>query len=406
MFPETFVKTKFKEFYSNNKTLVPFKLDEREFGVGAFGKKIVSRHLAFQSENDFNYFLSNSAPLFISHSLAYYSFPSRTPMKDKGFKGADLAFEFDVDDLQTDCKKEHDSWKCGKCGATGKGLIKNCPNCGFGVLTDEWFCSKCLEIVKQQTFRLIDFLTSDFGFSIKDLSINYSGAKGLHVWLSGNTIKDFSHSARIELIDYLTANNLDLQQQGFVLTKQVSSVPKLSDSKGWSKKILSELKNYLFKVNYIELAAITGVSVKTTKRLLENRDFLLTSIDRGVLIDVSVTRNLDFWNNLFDFIVSKTKIEIDRQTSTDIRKILRVPETLHGGTGLKAAVVKDLNAFNALTDTIVFSEQPVKLKLKKTPRFELNENFYGPFKENEIVSLPENVAVFLSARGNAVDVNL
>ena len=83
MLPQEFLSQKFKEYYSNHEVVSVENVHEREFGIGEFGKKISQRHLAFRNEKEFNSFLKNFSPFFVSYSLAFYQFPERKPMTAK-----------------------------------------------------------------------------------------------------------------------------------------------------------------------------------------------------------------------------------------------------------------------------------------------------------------------------------
>jgi len=146
---EVYLRGLLKGFYTkNNVDSVP-DISSREFGIGAFGKKISNRHLVFKSDGELNSFLRERTPFYISYSNAHYEFPEARPMEKKSLVGADLIYEFDADDIQTDCKLKHDSWGCKSCGASGKGNLSECPECGLGVNVEEWSCSECIGETKK-----------------------------------------------------------------------------------------------------------------------------------------------------------------------------------------------------------------------------------------------------------------
>lgn len=395
-----FLKQKIKNYYVENIVPAPVEIEKREFGTGDFGKKINLRHLFFSSINELNDFLKKDSPFFISYSPAFYEFPDRRPMVSKKFIGSDLIYEFDADDLATDCKEEHDSWKCS-CGEEGKGNPELCPKCGLRVEVEEWICRDCLNETKKQTFKLIDVLGNDFSFN-EGIFVNFSGNKGYHIHIRNEAVKNLSHSARIELLDYLTANELSLESLGFHIDKKNFLSPKPVGLTGWSGKLMASLFEFFKNAEESELVKRTGTNYPTAKRILAGREKILSNFDKGLLSGFYGKRAEEFWNSLLNSLVDDLKLEIDRQTSVDIYKIVRLPETIHGGTGLVAKNVdlEKLKEFKPLDDSIAFGNESVKVKISKTPKFYLGGKEWGPFNQEE-VELPEFVAGFLIARNSA-----
>ncbi len=395
-----FLKGKIRKYYVENNTPAPADVHKREFGIGDYGKKITARHIAFNSPADFNSFLKKESPFYISYSTAFYEFPERRPMPTKNLEGADLIYEFDADDLRTDCKGEHDSWKC-KCGEYGKGNIELCPKCGLRVQVEEWVCEKCLDAAKQQVFRLLKVLDDDFRMN-DGIYLNFSGSKGYHVHIRSEGIRNLSASARIELLDYLTANEISLELLGFRLDKKITSCPKPGNLLGWGEKIMSSLVDFFENADEAEMVKRTGTSYAAAKKIIADKKKITESFNSGRLIAFPGKRGQEFWESLLNSFVDDLRIDVDRQTSIDIYKIVRVPETIHGGTGLLAREISldSLKKFNPLDETIAFGRESVKIKTYKTPRFYLGKKGWGPY-DHENVELPEFVAAYLIARNSA-----
>jgi DNA primase small subunit len=391
---EFFLKEKFKEYYLKHAISAPKSIEEREFGIGSFGKKIVLRHLSFVSEQNLNNYLQRNAPLFISYSVAYYKFPEKTPMQKKELIGADLIYEFDADDLTTDCKEKHDYWKCPKCLKEGFGHKVSCPFCGSPTQLDEWFCDECLEKAKKETMHLLDFLFSDFGFSEKEIKINFSGNAGYHIHVQSNAIKNLSKEARIQLIDYLSLNNFDF-----------NSFFNFEKPKGLKKRILIQLIELINSIDVRELAIHANISIKKAKEFFSDKQAINEKLMQGILPNAfsQEKKNKDFWLNLLSFASNKVKLQIDRQTSTDIYKLIRLPDSLHGSTGFKAKTltIEELKNFKPFNDSIVFNDLPIKVFIKNSPKINLRNESFGPFKEEE-QELPAFAAIYLIGREKAV----
>ncbi len=399
---QDFLKAKFREYYSTHPIEGPPSLEQREFGTGDFGIKINQRHLHFRTRDELNQFLREQAPFYISYSNACYLYPDRRPMEAKKFLKSDLVYEFDADDLKTDCKQRHDSWRCAKCGAGGPGLVENCPSCGLRVERVEWVCDECLGEVKKQVFRLLDLLADDLGLS-QGISINSSGGKGYHIHVRHDSVQNLSPQARIELLDYLTATGLDFKSLGFYVTEDKKFVcPKKSEALGWSKHLLGELRGFFAQEDASPLSVYGRIGIPAAKKMLAQREKILADLDRGLLHQLPGRQTETFWNHLLQEALDRLRLNLDRQTSVDISKIVRVPNTLHGSTGLLAKTVPldAFKAFDPLKETVVFGRQSVKVKALKAPQFSLGGERFGPF-DHQVVEVPEFAAVYLLARGAA-----
>ena len=400
-----FLVERFHEYYSKRFISGPPQTPKREFGAGFEpGQKISQRHLGFKSESEFNDFLRNEVPFYVSYSSAYYELPAARPMEAKKIQGSDLIYEFDADDVQTECKEEHDSWKCNECDESGKGALKRCPKCGSGVKVTEWVCPRCLDAVKAQTQILLGFLENDFGFNKKEISINYSGSKGFHVHVRSEGAKQLNAKARIELFDYLTANGLDQRGAGFFLDEKMLVCPSAEKSFGWAKRISLSLRDYFSNVSAEGLSALAGIPGRKAQELLNNRETIISEMDKGVLLPFSAKKSGEQWGKLVDYAIRLNRLDLDRQTSIDINKIIRVPSTLHGSTGLIARIIpaEKLKEFDALKQCIAFGQNEAKIEMiSGTPKFYVGGEWFGPFAESEKVSVPEYCAVYLMARGNA-----
>ncbi len=99
----------------------------------------------------------------------------------------------------------------------------------------------------------------------------------------------------------------------------------------------------------------------------------------------------------------KKVLDIDVNVTIDIARLIRCPDTLHGGTGLLAKRIKDLKSFDPTKDPVVFSNYPVKITLVKDfPEHELKGVSFGPWAKGEEKTVPEYLAVMLACSESAV----
>jgi DNA primase small subunit len=89
--------------------------------------------------------------------------------------------------------------------------------------------------------------------------------------------------------------------------------------------------------------------------------------------------------------------EIDTVVTTDIHRLIRLPETLNGKTGLRAMAVSNLDAFDPFQDPIAF-EGETTVRVTEAPAFRMGKTTYGPYT-NEQVTLPAEAAMLLICKG-------
>ncbi len=389
-------------YYARNSVSLPYEASRREFGYGN-KSKIDTRHVSFDSVSEFNQFLRNNTPLYVSASSAEYVNPGAQPMERKGLLGSDLIFEFDADDVQTDCKLVHDSWSCPSCNASGKGRLLKCTSCGKGTKVDEWVCEKCLEETKILTLKLLRILQSDFGFMEENLFINFSGSKGYHIHVRQKDIFSLPKSARVEFMDYLTLHEFDAPLQGFVFDGKQYHCPRFARAKGNVQRLLAEILRLIESGSETDWMLLSTENPRTLKSWLQNREQLFKEFHAGTLPALPGKKTEPFWNNVIASLVEKQRLPIDRQTSGDIFKLVRVPDTLHGSTGLlaKSLTSTQLRDFLPLRDAAVFPPE-VKRKVFVThaPTVSIGKETLDAVEQKE-VELSSPLAAYLVGWGAA-----
>ncbi len=404
-----FLRDLFKEYYKNNFVNSTIAIEKREIGIGDFGKKISARHLSFANDSALNEYLRTKTPFFISYSVGYYNYPDkRGPMEEKQLTGADIVYEFDSDDFDLDCKNKHDIWVCKnpECKKHGTGHISNCTECGSVVEITEWTCDICLNKAKTETKRLIDFLETDFNLDPSYFIISFSGSKGYHIRLTNPSIINLSKSARLQMMNYILARDLDLKQLGFEYLNKQWSCPTPNKSNGWSKKIMDFMIDYVNTADHTKLKNDFNFSKLKTEQFLEKKDDILNKMHNNILYS-NFSNGQKFWQNLIDFSISQMAFKIDPMSSSDIYKIMRMPDTLHGGTGFLSNTIESvdkLNDFDPFFDPVVLDNKNFKkIKiLKPTPKFRIKDQTYGPYDFDEEIELPISVSSFLILKGVAI----
>lgn len=405
-----FLKKRFSDYYGSADMYLPERFGKREWGFMFFDGGFMQRHLAFSSEGALREFLKNRVPAHVYHSSAYYKTPDASTMAEKDWLGADLIFDLDADHIK---------------GAEG--------------LTYE----ETLARVKVEFIRLIDdFLLSDLGFSEEQLVIVFSGGRGYHIHIRDPGVLPLTSHERREIVDYITGRDLDwdwvFEKEAFdkrsfgghVKVYHRTIMPEKAQG-GWKRKmsngifgLLDELEAMGEEEAVNRLTAIEGVGEKTAKGLyvhlfdgvngkriadrLKNEQnievlgrYMETFLDI-VKGEISVQVEGD---EGYESLVVKDRLEgeTDEPVTSDIKRLIRLPSSLHGKTGLRVTQLtrSGLEDFEPLRDAVpdIFSDEPVAIHVKKPVKINLKDESFNLKKGR--TEVPEYAAIFLLCRRGA-----
>ena len=358
------------EYYSKAPDLSPRNIGQREFGFGDFERKITYRHLRFGDWKALKDYMVANAPPFVSISAGFYKDPAGRPMENKGLLGAELVFDLDANDLNLPCKMEHGP---------------------------SWVCGKCLGAVKAETTRLVEeFLVPDFGFSQRDIRINFSGNRGYHIHVDNDTVFALGNDARKEISNYITARGMEMGAFFPTLGMRGTRLdgPKPTDQ-GWGGKLARGAINALNSGTGALMEM--GIDKKTANLLSRKRAEIILGISNGNWDKVSIPKKAEFWKKLLGSIAVSQSDSIDQNVSTDTGHLIRLPDTIHGDTGLLAKSVggvKDLEGFDPMRDAIALKGERIRVKVNKSHALEIGGERFGPYSES-VAELPAPAAIYL-----------
>jgi DNA primase small subunit len=397
---EQYVSESFKDHYSYGARFVesPPKIEQREFGFLSFGGNVMYRHIRFKDANKLENYLMRYAPAHAYFSAAYYRNPD-VPMKEKEWLGADLVFDIDADHFDLLCQETHDRWKCKICGTEGKGHPPHkCAKCGkVSFIVENWLCENCLNAAKYEAQKLLDILVQDFGFDPSiDLSVNFSGNRGYHVHVRSPYAVGLDQPSRREIVDYVLGTGIQADYQG--IKRKVVDDGSLSVQWGWRERSMKALYDFISTMNIDQLRDLK-VSKKNSNKLIKNQEKILDILMLGEPSRISNIIDSNTLGKLLEVAVEKQASAIDTVVTTDLRRLIRLPNTLHGKTGwlTQKISIEDLSDYDPLTMAIAFREGTEKVYIKHAPKISLMGETYGPFKE-EAQELPLSVVMFLLCR--------
>ena len=366
-----FLRQRFCEYYKKTVLVPPPSLGQREWGFVLFNpgstEMRMHRHVGFTGRDELIAYIQNIVPQHTYYSTAYYEKPDAGTMADKGWSGADLIFDLDADHI---VRGPYD---------------------------------QMLARVKEETEKLLAMLTDEFGMDKKSIALVFSGGRGYHVHVRDIAFRGWGSAERRELIDYVCGIGID---PAAMLSGKTLPGP------GWQQRYREALIEYLHWIGSLtedeamaHLTAMEGIGKESAALFLKKRDEIISGIERH-------PTSMILRNRVLGIIVGQQEGEFkkmllsraalaDEPVTTDTKRLIRMPTSLHGGSGMRVQPLelRDLHDFDPLTDAVVFGTRDVKVDQK----FPLKMPMLGSTYELQkgIITVPEAVAVFLCCRGMA-----
>lgn len=367
---------------------MPDRFTKREFGFFFFDKDMVQRHQGFSDAGELSKFLISNVPSHSYYSTAYYRYPARPTMEDKEWLGAELIFDLDADHLE---------------GA------------------DKMTYSEMLIQIRKEMINLVDsFLFSDFGFTEDDVQLTFSGGRGYHAHIPAPSVLTLGSHERRELVDYITCTGMNIDwvfPYGQVVVSQFKTeqgnrnnlfkyrIIPAPDSGGWKFKMrkgLIEVVDDLCEMDIKEFKK-RYPSVKTSQSLPnvqeEMKKYKNIIFEKNNMSVLKGTTQNTLIKIMAEDVAFRLSGEVDKPVTPDIKRIIRLPGSVHGKTGLKAMpITRDqLTDFDPLEQAIpsTYKEDAVKVTMKQPYNFQMKGQYFSMKGETEV---PEYVAAFLIGR--------
>ncbi len=394
-----YIMRMFSKHYRETALAMPERFAKREFGFMFFDRQGMMRHTAFPTRASLKKYLVEQTPAHAYYSCAYYERPDAQTMPEKKWLGADLIFDLDADHVE---------------GA------QNMPY------------EQMLVRVKEEVTRLVDeFLIGDLGVPENELKMAFSGGRGYHVHISSPKILRLSSHERREIVDYVTGTDLDIDWvfpprpfeigrfKDRVDSDKKRTMPSLDDG-GWRRRIRKGIDALLDELEAMDSAPAQSklaelfkeskrdIGRKTVEGLYKDL-FSGKSGKRGVdrmradnTFEVfSEKRHSDAFLDLVDMRVrGRMKGETDEPVTSDIKRLIRLPTSLHGKTGFEVVPLtrQELDDFDPFNDAIsgAFGDDEVVIVCDKPCEVTLRGQTYSLDAGSNPV--PEFAAVYLLCR--------
>jgi DNA primase small subunit len=397
-------RERFARYYRGAAVDPPPRLARREFASFPFATEtMMRRHAALRSPEELREFLAREVPRHIYSSSAYYRRPAEPTMAAKEWLGADLIFDLDADHLR-----------------------------GAEALT----YPEQLRLVKRRLLALVDdFLLGDFGVDPTTTTFAFSGGRGYHVHVRDERFLPLTSPERRELVDYVlglgvdpkvaierrredvrsgrTVSEAEADEEARGGGRPIPRVRQLAppDAPGWRGRTTRAVLGVLARWEEagVDRAAeeMEAWGLPRARARAWARDLL----ERGGAAKIRSGLSLDVFrgsapDEFLEKIVAQATIEVQGETdapvTTDIHRLIRLPGSLHGGTGLRVTPLgRDaLDGFDPFSDALLPDGESHRLVATAAVRYPFPGGGVQA-KPGEALELPTGPALFLVLRGEA-----
>jgi DNA primase small subunit len=374
-----YLRGRFGDYYRRAEITPPPDANEREWGyipwTSGPGTTMV-RHESLLDLGALADFLARERPRHVYFSAGRYESPSAKSMSEKNWRSSDLVFDLDADHLPA-------------------------------VTLGEDSYAEMLEKCKGALMRLLDFLDDDFGF--EDTTVAFSGGRGYHVHVRDEGIQELDRESRREIVDYVRGIGLDADTLQTTEMRGNATARVIPTEGGWGRRVHRRLLEFVSEIEALDdeaaierLQELEGIGEGRASTIYgairENR----AAIEAGNLEAGGVgIRTLV--ETLVHETVAAEDAPIDEPVTTDTNRLIRLPGTLHGGSGLAVRRLdrEELADFDPLVDAVpeTFVGHEITVEVTDGGEVELNgDSFTLP---EEVQSVPEYLGVFLMTRGRA-----
>ncbi len=389
-----FLLKSFRKYYKEYTPWMPHRHTKREFGFMFFDRDIMQRHMGFNTSEDLKMFMISQVPKHSYYSTAYYRRPSAPTMDEKEWMGAELIFDLDADHLEGADKMTYDAMM--------------------------------VQIRKEMVTLVDSFLMGDLGFTEDQIQLCFSGGRGYHAHVTKADVLLLGTHERRELVDYITCSGMDIDWVfpidrrliGTAVVKgqtrnniaEIRTIPD-ENSGGWRLKMRHGLMEVVEDLctrdpSYLRKTypSINGSASKSLLNLQERLTPVRTSLfeknDMGLLKKTDQETLIKIMKEDKAHMMSG---EVDKPVTPDIKRLIRLPGSVHGKTGLRVSPITrgELTDYNPLMNAVPesYSDEPVKITMRRPYELKMRDQTIS-LKAGE-TEVPEFAAIFLVGRKEA-----
>jgi len=279
------------EFLKNSIRFREFGFDHRREGPN-------DRYNRFSSTVELEKYLKARAPYSAYSSVSYYERPERR----EGYIKAELVFDIDAKDLP----------------------VKGC--CGAGNV-----CEKCLKNAKEIVLSIKEVLEDNLG--MRETHYIYSG-RGYHIRVLDEDVMKLGDAERGYILDYISGSEVlkKTAKKNFWLAGR-------GYAKIFRKRIITMLSEAR-KEDFLNM----GIDEKTASRLIRKREDIIKEMSEN-----AAGQN---YINLVEPLLKMNASLLDAKVTVDVKRILRLPSSLHSKVSMKCIEIKNLENFDPLKEAV------------------------------------------------------
>jgi len=282
-------------------------VENREFGFDHFGKGPNDRYKVFNTPGRLKSFLKSKTPYAAYCSVAYY----QKPRKRDGWIKSELVFDVDAKDIPV-----------RTCG---------CDN----------VCEICLNEAKEIVSGLIDTLNDDLG--LKNFHLVYSG-RGYHIRFLDEDVMDINSDVRSQVLKYIVG--ADVPKEEYDDGNQKYNPPHFIIPFGYPKVFTERVKYAILHLT--NESKLDDVNQKLLKDVLNNRNLLQRNQWGLFKTNIGPIR----YKKVINAIASLNMGLVDAKVTIDLKRILRLPSSLHSKVSMKCTEVKNIEKFDPFKDAV------------------------------------------------------
>ena len=279
----------------------------REFGFDLGNGNFV-RNISFRTPTQLVAYMAHHGVFQAYVGAVYEEGPSRKKSIQKlKWDYRELGFDIDLD--------EYDPIRV--CGCSGKK-----------------FCKTCWEFAKTAIILLDNTMKDDFGF--QETRWIFSGRRGVHGWVLDENGKKLNRKQRSSIIQYLSMDGIDANN----FNKKLRYVHPLR-----LRVIDLVAYSYFLHASPSELMNDLGFREKDAKRIIKaaeaGRKKFNWKQDLPSNVDAQKAAQ-----KVFEYRFPR----IDGKVTCDIRRLLKIPNSINGLTGNECRVIEDYESFDPIDD--------------------------------------------------------
>ncbi|QEF95434.1 DNA primase catalytic subunit PriS [Methanothermobacter sp. KEPCO-1] len=279
----------------------------REFGFDHTGRGPSDRYRVFDDEKRLSRFMRARFPFAAYSSVAFY----REPGKRRGWQRSELIFDVDAKDLP----------------------VRSC-DC-------EGVCETCLDEARELVLMMVDTLRGDLGLG--DVHVVYSG-RGYHIRVLDPGVMELGSEVRAEILRYTAGARRPRRK--FIQSGQSYEMEHFSIPLGYHRVFTERAKHVFLHMRGDE--SIENVTARTVREVVKNRELLLE--DRWGEFKRRIGPRV--YPRLVAGVAGINMKMVDAKVTIDLKRILRLPTSLHSKVSMICMEVKNPETFDPLKSAV------------------------------------------------------